>query len=352
VVPSRAAPPSLINTSADISPWRRALPLLRGALSRRTILATLTVAVVALAAWGAAHTIHPGALGEAFGAVSWLWVAAAAVAYAAAQVSSAMVWGVGLAAGGVPVERRHVMSAHWIGRGAAELLPAHLGEGVRFAAIRRHPEAAARGSWRIAGSMGAFKVVDGLVTFVVVAVATIAMPLPPAVAGLRWIALGTLVGLALALFAAWRLGPERLARLLPRPIRKATQGFGQGAALLTNPREATAAVGIQLVAIGGRVVSLAALLHAFGIPASAALLVFALTVMSGILPVSPGGVGVREAALVPVLVAAYGLGTEAALAFSLGVHATALFVSLIGAALALLCQRFWPPRGVQELATA
>jgi uncharacterized membrane protein YbhN (UPF0104 family) len=340
----------LIDAPADIALLRRAADLLQGR-GRRALLAAVAVALLALATWGAAHAIHPGPLREAFGAVSWPWVAAAAIAYAAGQVASAMVWGVGLAAGGVRVDRRHVLSAHWLGRGACELLPVHIGEGVRFAAIRRHPGVAARGSWRIAGSMGAFKVVDGLVTFVVVAVATIVMPLPAAVEGLRWLALGTLVGLLLALLAAWRLGAERLARLLPSRLRKATRGFGEGAALLTNPREATAAVGLQLVAIGGRVVSLAALLHAFGIPAGAALLVFALMVMSGIIPISPGGVGVREAALVPALVATYGLGTEAALAFSLGVQATALTVSLAGAGLALVVQRLWPSRPAPAVAS-
>jgi uncharacterized membrane protein YbhN (UPF0104 family) len=196
---------------------------------------------------------------------------------------------------------------------------------------------------RIAGSMGAFKAVDGLVTFVVVAIATIVMPLPSAVSGLRWLALATLVGMLIALVGVWRLGPARVARRLPGPLRRLAYGLGQGAALLTQRRATAGAVGLQLVAISGRVVSLAALLHAFGMPAEAALLVFALMVMSGMLPISPGGVGVREAALVPALVATYGLGTEPALAFSLGVQATALSVSLLGAAGALVARRLWPP---------
>jgi uncharacterized membrane protein YbhN (UPF0104 family) len=65
--------------------------------------------------------------------------------------------------------------------------------------------------------------------------------------------------------------------------------------------------------------------------------------MSGLIAISPGGVGVREAALVPALVATYGLGANTVVAFSLGVQATALGVSLVGAALALLMTRFWPP---------
>jgi uncharacterized membrane protein YbhN (UPF0104 family) len=138
-----------------------------------------------------------------------------------------------------------------------------------------------------------------------------------------------------------------VARRLPRRLQGPVRGLGQGAAVLTRRREALAAIGLQLVAISGRVVSLAALLHAFGMPAEAALLVFALLVLSGVLAISPGGVGVREAALVPALVATYGLGTELTLAFSLGIQATALAVSLLGAAVALVHQRLWPPRSAR-----
>ena len=132
-----------------------------------------------------AHAIQPGALADAFAAVSWPWVVVSAVVYAAGQIASGLVWGVGLRAGGMRgVERRHVQSAHWIGHGAGEVLPAQLGHVVRYAAIRRHPAAAAGGVLRIAGSVGAWKVVDGLVTFVVVAIATMVMPLPDGLGGL------------------------------------------------------------------------------------------------------------------------------------------------------------------------
>jgi uncharacterized membrane protein YbhN (UPF0104 family) len=313
-------------------------------LVRRALVGLGIVAMLALAAWGAEKAIQPDALQAAFARVSWPWVAVAAVAYMLSQVSSALVWAVGLAAGGLGgVGRRHVLSAHWIGRGASELLPAQLGEAVRYAAIRRHPVAREGCGWRVAGSMGAFKLVDGLVTFVVVALAAIVMPLPDSVAGLRWVAGAVLAATVLFFWGVWRIGPARLTRFLPRFMGRPVDAFAQGAALLTRGRDTLIAVGLQLAAICARVVMIAALLHAFGIPAQAALLVLALMVLSGMLPISPGGVGVREAALVPVLVATYNLATEMALAFSLGVQATALAVSLTGAGLALAAQRLWPP---------
>lgn len=301
------------------------------------------LALIALAGWGAAHAIQPGALADAFTAVSWPWVAVSGVVYAAGQIASGLVWGVGLRAGGVPgVGRRHVQSAHWIGHGAGELLPAQLGHVARYAAIRRHPAAAAGCGLRVAGSVGAWKVVDGLVTFVVVAIAAMVIPLPAGLGGLRWLAGASLAGLLVALWILARVGPARAAQLVPRRMERVVRGLGEGMAVLTRRRDAATAVGLQLVAIGGRVVSLALLLHAFGMPAEAALLVFAMMVLSGVVAISPGNVGVRDAALVPALVATYGLSAEPALAFSLGIQATALGVSLVGAAIALLMMRLRP----------
>jgi uncharacterized membrane protein YbhN (UPF0104 family) len=312
---------------------------------RRALLVAGVATLLALGAWGAAHAVQPGALADAFASVSWPWVVASGVVYAIGQMASGLVWGVGLRAGGMRgVERRHVLSAHWLGHGAGEVLPAQLGHVVRYAAIRRHPAAAAGGGLRIAGSVGAWKAVDGLVTFVVVAVGTIVMPLPAGLGGLRWLAAATLAGLLVALALASRVGPARAARLVPRRLSGVARGLGEGAALLACRRDAAAAVGLQLVAICARVVSLAALLHAFGMPAEAALLAFALMVLSGVVAISPGGVGIRDAALVPALVATYGLGTEPALAFSLGIQATALGVSILGALAALLLMRLNPIR--------
>lgn len=336
-------------TARAPSPIDRLAAALRRPRASRRLLAAGALLLLALAGWGASHAIQPGALADAFATVSWPWVVASAVVYGAGQYVSGLVWGVGLRAGGVRgVGHRHVLGAHWLGHGAGELLPAQLGHVVRFAAIRRHPAAAAGGGLRIAGSVGAWKVVDGLVTFVVVAVATMVMPLPDGLGGLRWVAAATLAGLVAALVVAARVGPGRMAGRLPRRIAAVVRGLAEGAAVLGRRRDAAAAVALQLVAICARVVSLALLLHAFGMPAEAALLAFAMLVLSGVLAISPGGVGVREAALVPALVATYGLGAEPALAFSLGIQATALGVSLLGAAVALVMMRLSPPRAARS----
>jgi uncharacterized membrane protein YbhN (UPF0104 family) len=285
------------------------------------------------------NAADPGRLRDSFTGVSWPWIVAACAAYAATQLASALVWKVGLDAGGLgEIDRAHVIRAHLLGRGACELLPAHLGEAVRYAAVRRHP-AADGGGVRIAGSMGAFKLIDGVVTFAVVAAATTVAPLPHGFTPIRWAAGLMLGGLLVSVVILWRFGGSRLAVLVPRRARGFMETFSGGAGLLACRRSIVIATCLQLMAIGLRILSLAALLAAFGLPAAAAPLVFGLMIVSGYLAISPGGAGVREATVVPVLVTTYGLTAAPVLAFSLGVQAIALVVSVLGALVALVLER-------------
>src|SRR4051812_36638773 len=176
---------------------------------RRPVIATVALAVLAVTAWGVMNAADPGRLRDSFTGVSWPWIVAACAAYAGTQLTSALVWKVGLDAGGLgAIDRGHVIRAHLLGRGACELLPAHLGEAVRYAAVRRHP-AADGGGVRIAGSMGAFKLIDGVVTFAVVAAATTVAPLPHGFTPIRWAAGLMLGGLLVAVVILWRVGGAR-----------------------------------------------------------------------------------------------------------------------------------------------
>ena len=187
--------------------------------------------------------------------------------------------------------------------------------------------------------MGAFTLLDGVVTFGVVAAATTVAPLPSGFAPIRWAAGLMLAGLIVSVIVLWRFGGSRLSVLVPRRARGLIQTFGRGAGLLACRRSIVIAAILQLCAIGLRILSLAALLAAFGLPAAAAPLVFGLMIVSGYLAISPGGAGVREAAVVPVVVTTYGLTAAPVLAFSLGVQAIALAVSVLGALVALVLER-------------
>jgi uncharacterized membrane protein YbhN (UPF0104 family) len=308
----------------------------------RLILAACAVTVVALAALGASRVIRPDAFRDAFADVQWTWVALSALAYAACQFTSALVWHTGLQAAGLrEIGRAHAIGAHWIARGATEFVPAPVGEAARVAALRRHRVAREAGSTRIVGSIAAYRLVDGAVSFSVVAILVVVMPPPNDAAFVRWLALAVVGALAAGGLVAWRVGPERGMRVMPRRVRPLAGHLADGARLLGSRRHIGGAVALQLLTVAGRIISLAALLVAFGIPAEAAPLVYCLTTLAGLVAISPGGIGVREAAVVPVVALAHGLAAEPVLAFSLAVQATALVVSVVGASAALAAA---PPR--------
>ncbi len=303
---------------------------------RRAALIAVTLLGTGLAVYGLQAAIDPGALGAAFAAVRWEWIVLSAVAYAVSQTTAGLVWRVGLSAGGLgAVGRGHAIGTHWMARGAGELLPAQLGEGVRVATVRRHPATSDGGCARIAGSLGAYKLIDGIGNFAVVGLLTLVIPLPGPVANLRWIVLGVLAGALTFGLIVNRVGLERATAHLPRRVSHAVENVVNGAALLGDGRRVAGAFALHGLSATARIVSLGALLLAFGLPFQAALLVFAVLVMASLIPISPGGVGVREAALVPALVAAYGLSADSVLAFSLSIQATVLAVSLLGGLIAL-----------------
>ncbi len=316
------------------------------ARNRRRLLAALGVlGLVGLIAWTAGRAIDPAAFERAFSDVHWPWVILSAAAYAVCQVTSALVWHHGLAAGGIDsVSRIRAIGTHWIARGASEFATTPVGDAARLAVLRRHPPTAGACGWRIAGSIGAYRLIDGAVSFMIVAALALAVPLPPGYSAIRWVGAGVLVTMALIVVVLWRVGPAAGMRPVPRRFRPRVRRITRGAALFTSRRRFAWAMALQVATVVGRIGSLAALLAAFGIPAAAAPLVFCLTVLAGLLAISPGGIGIREAAVVPVVMATYGVAAEPVLAFSLAVQATGLVVSAAGALAALAVVRLTASR--------
>lgn len=297
-----------------------------------------TLAVLALAVL-AAHQLPSvfdvGDVGAALIGVSWPWLVASVLIYALSQFSSALVWREGLRAAGVgDLPTRAVLSAHWISRGASELLPAQLGEAARVAALRTEPRLAGR-TWQVIGSIGAFKLVDGFISLAV-ATAILLVAVGPAggielrLAGCA--ACAVVLGLLVAMPRLARMGAiERL----PAGVGPAIARLLEGAAIVRQPRRLACAAGHQGVATVGKMLAVGLLLVAFGLPLAAMPVAYAVLVLTGLLPISPGGVGVREAVLVPVLVAGFAAAPEVALAASLTIQVSGLVVSLAGAAIAL-----------------
>ncbi len=309
---------------------------MRRLATRRSILTgVLVLGAISLSFMGL-RGIDPGAVGSALAGADPRWLALAVVMYALSGTLSGAMWVRCQEAGGVGgMSVGTGLGMHWMSRAACELLPASLGEGVRVALVRRHPGGRSAGTWRITGGLAGYKVLDGIVTAAVVMTIALATPFPGPAAGLRWTAAAVLAG-GVVVALVWRFaGLGRLTRLLPDRVLRPGRRLAHGAGILTDTRAAGSASLLGLGAILARVVSLGALLGAFGISPAAAGLTFCVIVIAGILPGAPGGAGARELVLVPALALAHGVPTGTALAFSLAIQVTALGTSLMIGLLAL-----------------
>ena len=313
---------------------RTLIPSARRARARSALAVALLLVVACVAVAGLAR-VDVGSAASALANAHPELLAAAIALYALSQTTSGVMWAVCQGAGGVRIPVATTLGHHWISRASCELLPASLGEGVRVAVVRRHPGGARAGTWRVAGGLAGYKVIDGAVTAVVVLMIALATPLPGPAAGLRWTALAAVLGMAAAA-VAWRLGRARgAARLIPGRARRAATRLGEGAGVLAEPGGARVAGALALLAVVTRIGSLAALLAALDIPPLAAPLAYAAIVLAGVVPGAPGGAGAREVVLLPALALAHGVGSSQALAFSVAVQATALATSLVIGAAAL-----------------
>ena len=189
--------------------------------------------------------------------------------------------------------RGAVLSAHLAGVAGNAVVPAHAGDAVKVAMIRR-----------IAPGTPIATIVTTLVMLTGVDVvlgggallATAATSLGPAMP--RPGATGLLVPAALVVALA---GAAVVAR---RKLRGVLAHVRDGATLLSRPRRfLREAVTWQAGAWLARVAVAFAALHAFGLPASLldAVLVVVVTGLAGVIPFLPGGVGAQQAMMVYAL---------------------------------------------------
>jgi uncharacterized membrane protein YbhN (UPF0104 family) len=292
-----------------------------------------------------------GALAAALAQVDGGWLAAAAALQGLSLLFGGLAWQVGMTAGVARLPVRHVVAAHWIGQAANTLLPARLGEVARVMAVRRHVEGGGAAA-RIAGSLAAQRLLGGVASFVVVVTVILVLPLPGLLGTFRpWAggALGLAVLLALVLP---RLGLGRCVGKVPERLRGVAAHVLNGARVLRAGRARDLSLVIHMGELGAQLGSIIALLRAFDVqvPLSAALLVFCLLALASVLPSLPGGVGFNQAAVVAPLGSLYGVGAPVALAFSLGMQATAVGVALLGGLVAVCHERLGRPRTCRGMA--
>ena len=322
---------------------------LRGALrrGRRPILVLGTIVITIAALWMAVRGVDPSSIATTFREVRWEWVAAGAAANAVQVLMFGVAWRLGLAEGSCgSVPLRHVISATWIGKAGNAVLPARMGEVARVVVVRRHVCRERGTITRIAGTLVAQRVLNSLAMFIVVALIATALPLPVPVPGLRWLAVGAVLALVVTVLVASRYGlGARIRRRLPHRLRGMFEAVIDGAGILRARGPAVRSLGMHVVAVVAQLATVGCLLHAFGVgaPATAPLVVLAMVALAGVVPASPGGIGVTQAAIVVPLGATYHVTANLALAFALGLQATILVVAVIGGLAGLAHQRLSRP---------
>jgi uncharacterized membrane protein YbhN (UPF0104 family) len=251
------------------------------------------------------------AVGDA--SAGWLWLAA--VGFAGTLVASACAWDSALVRCGGESSRADATARFCTGSFVNALAPARVGTAVRLALFSRVLHGEGR-LWTVGGIAGSLSAVRALWLAVALALGSASGVLP------RWPIAALLLCVAAAAVVAWRarsFEPHgRLAHVLD-----AFRVLGQC------PRAAVRIAAWVGLAMGCRVAAATAIAAAFGVsrPLAAALLIVPALDLAGILPLTPGNVGVASAAVAFAL-RAHGVGSDAAVAAGLAFGAVETLTTL------------------------
>ena len=259
---------------------------------------------------------------DAFGAVTWEWVAAAIGLNLLSVLARAFAWDTAIKQSIEPPHPgfRVVFSAFSVGLFANAVLPGRVGELARVAVLRRRLAGRKGTTATLVGSVFAHRIFDLFPVVVLVAWVLFAAKIP------RWaltsIAIFLAIGLAMffvALVLARRQGREshevgRIRALLVRAR--------QGLAIMRSPVAAGTAAGFQFLGWICQLLAVWASMEAFGIhlPIAAAGLVLILMNVATIFPLWPGNFGLVQIAVAFPLTN-YGVEYAHGVAFGIGLQA-------------------------------
>jgi uncharacterized membrane protein YbhN (UPF0104 family) len=238
---------------------------------------------------------------------AWLWLAA--LSFAGALVAAGCAWRSALYRVGGELTRADASARYGIGSLVNAFLPAKIGSAVRFALFARvlHGEGRLWTTGGVCASIGAARSI-WLALLLAFGAASGALPVWP----LGLLALGVGVAVVVAVFSRNRTPHARVAHVL--------DAFR---ALAQSPRAAAQLVGWIGLATASRIGAATAIAAAFGVeqPLLAALLVIPALDLAGILPVTPGNIGVASAA---VAFALHAHGASSGTAISAGIAFSAV----------------------------
>lgn len=228
----------------------------------------------------------------------WLWLAACA--FGASLFASASGWASALTRCGGTTTRPDSTARYCTGSLVNAVAPARLGSAVRFGLFARVLPNEGR-LWTTGGvatSLGAIRL---LWLALVLAIGSAIGELP------RWPIALLLLGVAVAITVAWRVRDSR-------PGTRFSHVLDAFRVLGSCPRAAAQIAGWIGLGMAMRIAAAAAIAAAFGIeqPLAVALLIIPALDLAGLLPITPGNVGVASAAIAFVLTA-HGTGSDVAL---------------------------------------
>jgi uncharacterized protein (TIRG00374 family) len=294
---------------------------LRSGWTRAAIVAVAASGVGALLWWrGPAW----GAVGHAFDAVEWRWVAAAVLLNLASVLVRAVAWRTVIVQAMPPPYPTFllVFSAFSVGLFGNAVLPGRIGELARVAVLnRRLPEQ--EGAWAtLIGTVFAHRVFDlvaaiGLIAYVVTTAHI------PDWAATSLIAV-VVAGVALFSVAVLSARQHQVSDLGGLPaVRKLVRLARHGLGVMREPRAAALACLFQLLGWTCQLLAVWTAMRAFGIHRGlpAAALVLVLMNVATIFPLWPGNVGLVQAAIAIPLSQYYHVARAIGIAFGFGLQA-------------------------------
>ncbi len=257
--------------------------------------------------------VAEGVAGLSEASAGWLWLAAGA--FAASLVTSACGWQSALARCGGTTSRADASARYCTGSIVNALAPARIGTAVRFALMSRVLHNDGR-LWTVGGIAGSLSAVRAVWLALVLALASASGVLP------RWPIAVLLLGAAVAAVVAWRARDSR-------PGTKFGHALDVFRVLGQCPWAAARIAGWVGASMALRVAAATGIAAAFGIdrPLAAAVLIIPALDLAGILPLTPGNVGVSSAAVAFALTA-HGVGSDVAVSAGIALGAVETLTTL------------------------
>ena len=228
------------------------------------------------------HQMHEGIVGLADARAIWLWLAA--TASAGGLLSLSFAWRSALGPCGGETSRVDAASRYGAGSLAGSLLPAKVNSAVRIVLFSRTIPNEGR-LWTSGGVASAIGAAHALWLAILLAYAGASGVLP----------LWPLAALALAVAAAAGVAVVARSR---QPRHKVSHALDVFRVLGSSPRATATLLGWTGLALLARVAGMTAIAMALGVerPFAAALLVVPAVELAGLLPLTPGNIGVTAAA--------------------------------------------------------